>query len=229
MPKTIGMIGGLSPESTITYYELITRGFYERTEGHYPDIVIRSVDLTDYTAWFSEGQWQRAGNAMAAIFEEMRSIGVDFGMICANTPHRALPYVSSGTSLPILSIIDATADSVIHSDVKKVGLLGTRFTMKEDFYRRGLADRRISAIVPNDDEIEIINRIIYEELVKGIIADESREVMREIIGWLVEEGAKGIILGCTELPLLVSQKDSPVPIFDTTRIHAEAALRHALE
>jgi aspartate racemase len=228
MPKTIGMIGGLSPESTIIYYEHITRGFYKRT-GHYPDIVIRSVDLTDYTAWFSAGDWKRAGGAMAAIFENMRSIGVDFGIICANTPHRALPYVFEGTSLPILSIVDATADSIIYAGIETVGLLGTKFTMKEDFYKRGLADRGISAIVPNDDEIEIINRIIYEELVKGIITDESRELMKEIIGWLVEEGTKGVILGCTELPLLIAQKDSPVPIYDTTRIHAEAALRYALE
>jgi aspartate racemase len=228
MPKTIGMIGGLSPESTITYYEHITRGCFERT-GNYPDIVIRSVDLTKYTEWFSAGQWQRAGADMAAIFEEMRQIGVDFGLICANTPHRALPYIVSGTSLPILSIIEATAESVIHAGMRSVGLLGTRFTMKEDFYKKGLSERGITAIVPDDDEIERINRVIYDELVKGIIKDESRGLMKEIIGWLVEEGAKGIILGCTEIPLLVSQKDSPVPIFDTTRIHAEAALRKILE
>jgi len=166
---------------------------------------------------------------MAAIFEQMRSVGVDFGLICANTPHRALPYIFSGTSLPILSIIDATADSVIRAGMKTVGLLGTRFTMKEEFYTRGLADRGITAIVPDDDEIGMINRIIYEELVKGIINDESRELLKEIIGWLVEEGAKGIVLGCTELPLLIAQKDCLVPVFDTTRIHAEAALGHALE
>ncbi len=228
MPKTIGMIGGLSPESTITYYEHITRGCYDRT-GNYPDIVIRSVDLTKYTGWFSAGDWERAGNDMAMIFEQMRSIGVDFGLICANTPHRALPYVLSGTSLPILSIVDATADAVIHAGMRSVGLLGTRFTMKEAFYREGLSYRGITAIVPDNSEIEIVNRIIYEELVKGIIADRSRDLMREIIGWIVEEGAKGVILGCTELPLLISQKDSPVPIFDTTRIHAEAALNKALE
>jgi aspartate racemase len=228
MPKTIGMIGGLSPESTITYYEHITRGCFTRT-GNYPDIIIRSVDLTKYTEWFSTGQWERAGNDMAEIFEQMRFIGADFGLICANTPHRALPYIVSGTSLPILSIIEATADSVIHAGMRSVGLLGTRFTMKEDFYKTGLADRGITAIVPDDDEIERINRVIYDELVKGIIKDESRGLMQEIIGWLVEEGAKGIILGCTEIPLLVTQKDSPVPIFDTTRIHAEAALKKALE
>ncbi len=228
MPKTIGMIGGLSPESTITYYEHITRGFFERT-GNYPDIVIRSVDLTKYTGWFAAGDWERAGTDMAAIFEEMRKTGVDFGLICANTPHRALPNVVSGTTLPILSIIDATADSVIHAGMRGVGLLGTKFTMREDFYRKGLADRGITAVVPDDDEIDEINRVIYEELVKGIITDESRELIKEIIGWLIEEGAKGVILGCTELPLLISQKDSPVPIFDTTRIHAEAALKKALD
>ncbi|MBN2223992.1 MAG: amino acid racemase [Deltaproteobacteria bacterium] len=228
MPKTIGMIGGLSPESTITYYEHITRGFYEST-GDYPDIVIRSVDLTKYTGWFSAGDWERAGKDMAEIFEQMRLIGVDFGLICANTPHRALPYIVSGTSLPILSIIDATADSVIHAGMRNVGLLGTKFTMKEDFYKRGLADRGITAVVPEDGEIDQINRVIYEELVMGIINDESRELVKMIIGWLVDEGAKGIILGCTELPLLIGQMDCPVPIFNTTRIHAEAALKRALD
>ncbi len=227
MSRTIGMIGGLSPESTVTYYEHITRGCFEHT-GNYPDIIIRSVDLTKYTGWFSAGQWEQAGKDMAEIFEKMRFAGADFGLICANTPHRALPYIFSGTSLPIFSIIDATADSIIHAGIRKVGLLGTKFTMKEDFYTRGLADRGITAIVPEDDEIDQINRIIYEELVKGIINDESRELMKEIIGWVVEEGAQGIILGCTEIPLLISQKDCTVPVFDTTRIHAEAALNRAL-
>jgi len=227
MPKTIGMIGGLSPESTITYYEHVTRGCYERT-GHYPDVVIRSVDLTDYTAWFSAGDWERAGNAMAAIFEGMRSVGVDFGLICANTPHRALPFVKAGTKLPILSIIDATADEIAKARVKTVALLGTKFTMKEDFYRKGLADRGIAALVPDDAGIEAVNRVIYEELVKGVIRDESRGLFKGVIERLVDEGAGGVILGCTEIPLLIGQKDLSVPVFDTTRIHAEAALNKAL-
>ena len=228
MPKTIGMIGGLSPESTITYYEHITRGCYGRT-GDYPNIVIRSVDLTAYTAWFSAGEWDRAGNDMAAIFEQMRSIGVDFGLICANTPHRALPIVESGTRLPILSIIEATADEITKAGMKTVALLGTKFTMKEDFYRKGLSDRGITAVVPNDNEMEAVNRVIYEELVKGMIKDESRGLVKAVIERLIDEGAQGVILGCTELPLLIGQKDLTVPVFDTTRIHAEAALNKALE
>jgi len=228
MPKTIGMIGGLSPESTITYYEHITRGCCLRT-GNYPNIVIRSVDLTAYTAWFSAGEWDRAGNDMAAIFEQMRSIGVDFGLICANTPHRALPIVESGTRLPILSIIDATADGITKAEINTVALLGTKFTMKEDFYRKGLSDRGITAVVPNDNEMEAVNRVIYEELVKGMIKDESRGLVKAVIERLIDEGAQGVILGCTELPLLIGQKDLSVPVFDTTRIHAEAALNKALE
>ena len=228
MPKTIGMIGGLSPESTITYYEHITRGCYGRT-GDYPNIVIRSVDLTAYTAWFSAGEWDRAGNDMAAIFEQMRSIGVDFGLICANTPHRALPIVESGTKLPILSIIDATADGITKAEINTVALLGTKFTMKEDFYRKGLSDRGITAVVPNDNGMEAVNRVIYEELVKGSIKDESRVLVKAVIERLIDEGAQGVILGCTELPLLIGQKDLTVPVFDTTRIHAEAALNKALE
>lgn len=228
MPKTIGMIGGLSPESTITYYEHITRGCHERTGG-YPNILIRSVDLTTYTQWFTAGQWERAGNDMAAIFEQMRIIGVDFGLICANTPHRALPDVLSRTRLPILSIIDATADAIEQAGVKTVVLLGTRFTMQEDFYKRGLAERGIEAMVPDDDGIKTVNRIIYEELVRGITTDESRMRLTGIIEGLVGAGARGVILGCTELPLLIGQKDLAVPVFDTTRIHAEAALNKALE
>lgn len=228
MPKTIGMIGGLSPESTITYYEHITRGCCQQT-GHYPDIVIRSVDLTAYTAWFSQGAWDKAGNDMAEIFEEMRSIGVDFGLICANTPHRALPYVVSGTRLPILSIIDATADAIVQSGVKTVGLLGTVFTMKEDFYKRGLSDRGITAVVPEEDDIAVINRVIYEELVKGIIRQESRDLYRGIIARLAARGAEGVVLACTETPLLIRPADVDIPVFDTTRIHAEAALNRALE
>jgi aspartate racemase len=228
MPKTIGMIGGLSPESTITYYEHVTRGCYRRT-GSYPDIVIRSVDLTAYTARFSAGEWQKAGNEMAAIFEQMRSIGVDFGLICANTPHRALPHIEAGTSLPILSIIDATADAIVESGMKTIGLLGTVFTMKEDFYKRGLSDRGITAVVPDDGDIAVINRVIYEELVKGIIREESRDLYRGIIARLAARGAQGIALACTETPLLIRPEDVDIPIFDTTRIHAEAALNRALE
>ncbi len=148
MSKTLGMIGGLSPESTVTYYEYITREYSKRT-GRYPDIVIRSVDLTQYTEWFSKGQWERAGQEMAARFEEMRSIGVGLGLICANTPHRALPFVLNGTSLPILSIVEATASAVAESGMKTVGLLGTVFTMKEDFYKRGLSDRGITRDRPD--------------------------------------------------------------------------------
>jgi aspartate racemase len=228
MSKTIGMIGGLSPESTITYYEHITRGCYGRT-GSYPNIVIRSVDLTAYTAWFSAGEWDRAGNEMAAIFEQMWTIGVDFGLICANTPHRALPFVESGTRLPILSIIGATADAIVQSGMKTVGLLGTVFTMKEEFYKRGLSDRGITAIVPDDDDIAVINRVIYEELVKGIIREESRDLYRGIIKRLAARGATGIVLGCTETPLLIRPQDVDIPLFDTTLIHAEAALNRALE
>jgi aspartate racemase len=228
MSKTIGMIGGLSPASTVTYYEHITRGCYERT-GHYPNIVIRSVDLTAYTAWFTAGQWDQAGNDMAARFEEMRSIGVDFGLICANTPHRALPIVESGTRLPILSIIGATADAIVQSGMTTVGLLGTVFTMKEAFYKRGLSDRGITAIIPDDDDIAVINRVIYEELVKGIIREESRDLYRGIIKRLAARGAAGIVLGCTETPLLIRPQDVDVPLFDTTLIHAGAALNKALE
>jgi aspartate racemase len=202
MSKTLGIIGGLSPESTVIYYEHITRECYKRT-GHFPNVVIRSVDLTDYSAWFSAGDWKRAGSEMAAVFEDMRGIGVDFGLISSNTAHRAMPFVLAGTKLPILSIIDVTADRIVSSGIKTVALLGTRFTMKEEFFTRGLSERGITAIVPDETGIEAVNRIIWEELVKGVIKDESRDVYKSIIGRLVAKGAGGVILGCTEIPLLI--------------------------
>jgi aspartate racemase len=227
MSKTLGIIGGLSPESTIAYYEYITRAHFERT-GRYPDIVVRSVDLAQYTAWFSAGDWERAGADMARIFEQMRSIGVDLGLISANTPHRAMPYVLSATSLPILSITAVTADSITERGFSTVGLLGTRFTMREEFFKEALGVRGINAIVPDDDDIETVNRVIYEELVRGIVKDESRGLYREIIGRLVAKGAAGVILGCTEIPLLIKAGDVDIPLFDTTQIHAEAAVREIM-
>jgi len=229
MKKTIGIIGGLSPESTSVYYETIIKEYNKLTGGQdYPEILIYSVDFQRYTDFFVAGRWEEIGVEMAGIFEKMRSVGVDFGLISSNTPHRALEYVVSNTKLPIISIVDVTADEVVKSGIKTVGLLGTKFTMKEDFFKDGLKKKGLDAIVPGKEDLVEVDWIIYDELVKGIITDESRKKYIEIIERLKDSGAGGVILGCTEIPLLIGKNDIDIPIFNTTEIHAKAALMRAI-
>jgi aspartate racemase len=226
MKKKIGILGGLSPESTAVYYTTITQGYLETAgDENYPEIIIYSVNFQKYSDWFSRGKWEEAGRDMAKIFEKLRSAGADFGLIAANTPHRSLEFITPNTELPILSIIDATAESIIASNIKCVGLLGTRFTMQEDFYKVGLNEKGLDVIVPETDDLIEVNRVIYEELVKGIVTDKSKDRYIEIIEKLSKKGAVGIILGCTEIPLLIAPGDVDVPIFDTTKIHGTAALK----
>lgn len=228
--KRIGILGGLSPESTTAYYDIIIREYYQlRGDEHYPEIIIYSVDFARYTQWFIDGKWEDAGKHMAEIFEKMRTAGADFGLIAANTPHRALDFVLRWTSLPILSIIEVTAEAVQKARVQTAGLLGTRFTMQEEFYKEGLAQQGLKVIVPDEDDINEVHRIIYDELVKNTIRDESRERYKEIIERLARKGAEGIILGCTEIPLLIGEGDIDLTLFDTTEIHAKAALMRALQ
>jgi aspartate racemase len=227
--KRIGILGGLSPESTTVYYDIIIREYYKRAgDERYPEILIYSVDFDRYTQWFVDGRWEEAGRDMAEIFEKMRAVGVDFGLIAANTPHRSLEYVLRGTELPILSIIDVTADAVLETGIKTVGLLGTRFTMQEDFYKSGLSERGLGVIIPGEDEMVEVHRVIYEELVKNVVLDESRDRYIQIIENLSHRGAEGIILGCTEIPLLIREGDVGLPLFNTTEIHARAALMRAV-
>ncbi|MBN1881273.1 MAG: aspartate/glutamate racemase family protein [Deltaproteobacteria bacterium] len=230
MHKTIGILGGLSPESTVVYYETIVTEYRDRFgDQHYPEIIMYSVDFDEYTEWFVAGKWEDAGRNMAEKFEHMRAAGADFGLIASNTPHRALDTITANTTLPILSIVAVTADAVKKAKVKTVGLLGTRFTMQEEFYRRGLEDAGIAALIPEGEDLDRVHEIIYTELVRHIITDESRTEYLHIIDRLIERGAGGIILGCTEIPLLIKPGDLSVPVFDTTAIHAEAALERAVK
>jgi len=228
MHKTIGILGGLSPESTVVYYETIISEYRNRfRDQHYPEIIVYSVDFDEYTGWFSDGKWEEAGRDMAEKFDYMRNAGADFGLIAANTPHRALDTIAANTTLPILSIITVTARAVKKAKVKTVGLLGTRFTMQEEFYRRGLEDGGIDALVPEGDDLVRVDEIIYGELVRHVVTEESRREYLRIIDRLIDRGAEGIILGCTEIPLLIKPGDLSIPMFDTTAIHAEAALEKA--
>ena len=228
--KTIGILGGLSPESTNSYYDIITREYYKKYgDEHYPEILIFSVDFAEYTQWFTEGQWQKAGREMGAVFERMRNAGAGFGLIAANTPHRALEHVLETTELPLLSIIEVTADAVRSAGIDTVALLGTRFTMQEEFYRSGLAERGLKVIVPDEGEIREIDNIIYSELVKNIISEQSRKRYLEIIDSLAGRGAQGIILGCTEVPLALKNGDLEIPFVDPTEILAQTAVKYAMD
>ena len=220
----------MSPESTTVYYNTITRGYLKQAgDEYYPDILIYSVDFQKYSEWFADGKWEEAGLEMADVFERLGSAGADFGLISANTPHRSLEFILPNTTLPILSIIDVTADAVIASGVKRVGLLGTRFTIQEDFYREGLKKKGLKVIVPEEDEINEVDRIIYMELVKSILNVKSKGKLVKIIRELSKRGAGGVILGCTEIPLIIGPDDAEVQLFDTTKIHAEAALKYSIK
>ena len=229
MHKKIGIIGGLSPESTVTYYLNITRKYIERFDDYsYPEILIYSVNLENYHKWRTDDRWDLITDNLVFVAEKLREAGADFGLIATNTMHKVFKDVQSKCALPLLHILDPTAKAIITSGIKRVGLLGTRFTMSESFYRDGLSERNIDCIVPNTEQQEIIHQIIEEELVRGILSNKSRQLYLTIIEDLVKRGAEGIILGCTEIPLLINQDDCSVPVFDTAILHSDQGLELAV-
>jgi len=229
MHKRIGILGGLSPESTATYYEYITRKYTERFGDYgYPEIIIYSVNFQNYVDWGDTGQWDRIAEDMIKAARALERAGAEFGIIATNTMHIAFDEVQAAVNIPFLHLIDATAEAIKAKSFSKVGLLGTKFTMNKPFYKDRLAANGIVAIVPEASDQEEVNRVIYDELVKGCVLDASRKRFMEIMSKLGEDGAEGIILGCTEIPLLISEKDSSLPLFDTTTIHAHRALEYAI-
>jgi aspartate racemase len=228
--KTIGLIGGMSWESSAEYYKIINETVKKRLGGlHSATLIMYSVDFEDIEKLQHAGEWDKATEFMVDAAQKVERGGADFVLICTNTMHKMADEVQQAISIPLLHIADATAAEIKAHNMKHVGLLGTRFTMEEDFYKRRLQeDHGLTTIVPEEDERTIVHDIIYDELCCGEIRESSREKYKIIIEHLIKRGAEGIILGCTEIPLLVSQKDSPVPVFDTTRIHAEAAVTLAL-
>jgi len=229
MHKKIGILGGLSPESTVTYYEYIIRT-YTSTYGDqaYPEIVIYSVNFQNYVDWGDAGEWEKITEDMIKAACSLERAGAEFGVIATNTMHLAFDEVQAAVGIPFLHVVDATAEAIKAKGFSKVGLLGTRFTMNLPFYAERLAARGITTIVPDASDQEEVNRIIYDELVRGRILDTSRNVYIKTIAKLKDNGAEGVILGCTEIPLLVSEKDSSLPLFDTAAIHAQKALDHAV-
>ena len=229
--KTIGLIGGMSWESTVEYYRLLNKTVHERLGGfHSAKCVLVSVDFSEIETLQNENRWDEASQILAGAARQLESAGAEVILLCTNTMHKCAPAIESATSLPFIHIADAAATAIKAQNLTKVGLLGTRFTMVDSFIKDRLADSfGLSVLIPNQNEIEIIHKVIYEELVQGIILDTSRQAYLQIINQLVARGAQGIILGCTEIGLLIRQSDSPVPVFDTTRIHALSAVEFALE
>jgi aspartate racemase len=228
--RTIGILGGMSPESTVTYYEEITRA-YTKNHGDYgyPEILIYSVSFQKFVEWQRRGAWKEAAHEMARCLGNLRKAGADFGIIATNTMHIVFPEVQADVDMPLLSIVDATASAITKSCLKKVGLLGTLFTMRETFYREGLAHHGIDVLVPPDEIQERMNRVIFDELCRGEIHPASRDFFLQVVHALAGAGAEGIVLGCTEIPLMIHPEDTPLPLFNTAILHARKALEFALE
>jgi aspartate racemase len=228
--KTIGMIGGMSWESSIEYYRIINQTVKEKLGGlHSAQSLMYSVDFAEIETLQAEGRWDEATQAMIKVAQHVDAGGADFVIICTNTMHKMADEVEAAIGIPLLHIADATADAIKAQGLRVIGLLGTNFTMEEEFYRGRLVKKNgLEVLIPEPEDRETVHRVIYDELVLGEIKPESREAYKGIIEKLIAEGAQGIILGCTEIGLLVKEEDSPVPTFDTTYIHAVAAVEYAI-
>lgn len=228
--RTIGLIGGMSWESTMPYYRIINETIRARLGGlHSAKLVLYSVDFQEIEQLQRSAQWDVAGERLGQAGQSLARAGADFLVLCTNTMHKVAPAIESAAGLPLLHIADATAEQVLAAGHRKVGLLGTRFTMEQDFYRQRLVDAHgLQVLVPDDDDRGVVHRVIYDELCCGKVLDESRKEYRRIIAGLVEQGAEAVILGCTEISLLARAADSSVPLFDTTAIHARKAAEYSL-
>lgn len=228
--QTIGLIGGMSWESTVPYYRVINMVVKERLEGlHSARIILYSVDFHEIERFQHAGDWAAAGQALSAVARSLEVAGADFLVLCTNTMHKVAADIQDSVNIPLLHIADPTAERIKSAGLSRIGLLGTRFTMEQDFYKDRLRDRHgLDVLIPPAADRETVHRIIYEELCLGSVRPESRNEYRRIIAALIEQGAQAIILGCTEISLLVAQGDAGVPLFDTTAIHARAAAELAL-
>jgi aspartate racemase len=224
--KTLGLIGGMSWESTVPYYRLINEGIKARLGGlHSAKLVLYSVDFAEVEQLQSAGRWQEAGQMLAQAAQSLQAAGAQGLVLCTNTMHKVADAIESAVDLPLIHIADATAQAVQTANLQRVGLLGTRFTMEQDFYKARLQKAfGLDVLVPEPADGDEVHRIIYQELCLGQVHGASRDIYREVIQRLIAQGAQGIILGCTEIGLLVDPTDSAVPLFDTTALHAQAAV-----
>lgn len=227
--KTLGLIGGMSWESTLPYYRIVNERVRERLGGlHSAKLVLHSVDFAEIEALQQQGDWLTAGTRLAAAARGLQMAGAEAIVLCTNTMHLVAPAIEAAVDIPLLHIADATAARIRAASLTRVALLGTRFTMEQTFYRERIEAAGIEVLVPDAVQRERVHRVIYDELCLGRIVDASRDEYRTIIAGLVANGAEGVILGCTEIGLLVGGSDAEVPLFDTARIHAEAAADWAL-
>lgn len=227
-PKHIGIVGGLSYESTVEYYKIICSEYNKSRGGlNFPQISIRSVNLQEIYDLFSANRWDDMADVIVSAIHDLQKSGADFAAVATNTPHNAYERIRQNSPLEVLSIMDATASEIKKDGFTKVGLLGTKQTMEYGFFQRTFRNHGIETITPEQDERNLVNKIIWDELVLGKITEQSKCKYKSIISRLAESGAQGIILGCTEIPMLIKQEDSPIKTYDTTTIHAKAILDYA--
>ena len=228
--KTIGMIGGMSWESSLEYYRILNEQIKQKLGGlHSAQCLMYSVDFGPIAQLQHDNDWEELSRIMVETGQRLEKGGADFIIICTNTMHKMAKEVGAGISIPLIHIADTTAEEIKRQGLNTVALLGTRFTMEQDFYKGRLAEKHgLKVLTPDDTDMDTIHRIIYKELCLGTILKDSKTEYLRIIEKLIDQGAEGIILGCTEIPLLVKQKDVSVPILDTTQLHAEAAVEFAI-
>ena len=228
--KKIGLIGGMSWESTVTYYQIVNETIKRELGGlHSAKVLLYSVDFAEIEKYQANGEWDKSADVLSDAAVNLEKAGADYIVICTNTMHKVVPQIQQKISIPILHIAEATADELKVRGISKVGLLGTKYTMTQDFYKNKLIEAGIEVVIPDKEGVETVNDIIYNELCLGIISEESKKKYLKIITGLEELGAQGVILGCTEIGLLIQQKDTRLPVFDTTQIHATRAAFMAIE
>ncbi len=228
--KTIGLIGGMSWESSVVYYELINKKVREKLGGfHSAKSIMVSVDFAEIENLQHKDDWDGLNKQMVAAAQQLERAGADLFILCTNTMHLCSEEMIKNTSIPFLHIAKVTAEKIIAQNIKKVALLGTKFTMEKDFYKGILTEYGIEVLIPNEADRAMVHRVIYQELVQGKIINQSKKEYQKIIKELESRGAEGVILGCTEIPLLIQATDVDIPIFDTTKIHAESAVDFALK
>ena len=227
--RTIGLLGGMSWESSAEYYHLLNEGVRDRLGGlHSARLVLASVDFAQVEAMQVAGDWEAAGRLLADEARGVEAAGADLLLICTNTMHKVADQVQAAVGIPLLHLADATARAVQGAGIERVGLLGTAFTMEQDFYTGRLSAHGLDVLVPDAPGRELVHRVIYDELCQGVVREESRQAYQRVVADLVERGARGVILGCTEIELLLGADDVDVPVFATTALHVEAALDAAL-
>ena len=228
--KTIGLIGGMSWESSASYYRMLNEQVKQRLGGlHSAECLMYSVDFEEIERFQSQGKWQEAGERLANVALSLEKGGAELIVLCTNTMHKVISSIEEAVTIPVVHIADATAKEIHANHLHTVGLIGTKYTMEQDFYKERIADSGIKVLIPEAAERDMINQVVFDELCLGEILDSSKVEFQKVIQKLIDRGAEGIILGCTEIGLLIQQNDAEIPLFDTAKIHVEAAVKEALD